>query len=52
MSSLRRFAFVRIGEMPVSQVTSADVLEILLPIWHTKATTARKLRQRIRAVLE
>ena len=52
MSSLRRFAFARIGEIPVSQVTSADVLEILAPIWHTKATTARKLRQRIRTVLE
>ena len=52
MSSLRRFAFARIGEIPVSQVTSADVLEILTPIWHTKATTARKLRQRIRTVLE
>ena len=52
ISSLRRFAFARIGEIPVSQVTSADVLEILAPIWHTKATTARKLRQRIRTVLE
>ena len=38
--------------MPVSEVTSADVLEILAPIWHTKADTARRLRQRIRAVLE
>ena len=38
--------------MPVSGVTSADVLEILAPIWHTKAETARRLRQRIRAVLE
>ena len=26
--------------------------EILAPIWHTKADTARRLRQRIRAVLE
>ncbi len=52
MSSLRRFVFPRIGEMPVSQVTSADVLEILTPIWHTKASTARCVRQRIRSVLE
>ena len=52
MSSLRRFAFPRIGKMPVSEVTSADVLEILSPIWHRKAQTARRLRQRLRGVLE
>ena len=52
MTSLRRFAFPRIGKMPVSEVTSADVLEILSPIWHTKAPTARCVRQRLRAVLE
>ena len=34
--------------MPVSDVTSADVLEILTPIWHVKATPARRVRQRIR----
>ena len=52
MSSLRRFAFPRIGKMPVSDVTSADVLEILTPIWHRKASSARRVRQRLRAVLE
>ena len=52
MSSLRRFAFPRIGKMPVSEVTSADVLEILTPIWHQQAPTARRVRQRLRAVLE
>ena len=52
MSSLRRFAFPRIGKMLVSEVTSADVLEILSPIWHLKAQTARRVRQRLRAVLE
>ncbi|MCY3757045.1 MAG: site-specific integrase, partial [Acidobacteria bacterium] len=52
MSSLRRFAFPRIGKMPVSEVTSADLLEILTPIWHRKAQTARRVRQRLRAVLE
>ena len=52
MSSLRRLAFPRIGKMPVSEVTSADVLEILTPIWHQQAPTARRVRQRLRAVLE
>ena len=52
MSSLRRFAFPRIGKVPVSEVTSADVLEILTPVWHQQAPTARRVRQRLRAVLE
>ncbi len=52
MSSFRRFAFPRIGELAVSKVTSADVLEILTPIWHAKAATAQRVHQRIRAVLE
>ena len=52
LSSLRRFAFPRIGKMPVSEVTSADLLEILTPIWHRKASSARRVRQRLRAVLE
>ena len=34
------------------EVTSADVLEILTPIWHGKAVTARCVQQRMRAVLE
>ena len=50
---LEIYAFPRIGRMPVSDVTSADVLEILTPIpWHVKATTARRVRQRIRAADE
>ncbi len=52
MASLRRYAFPRIGEVAVSDVTSADVLEILTPIWHVKVASARNVRWRIRAVLE
>ena len=52
LSSLKRVAFPRIGKVPVSEVTSADVLEILTPIWHRKAETARRVRLRLRAVLE
>ena len=52
LSSLSRFAFPRIGKMPVSEVSSADVLEILTPLWHRKVATAKRVRQRMRAVLE
>ena len=50
--SLELHAFPRIGSMAVSEVTSADVLEVLTPIWHTKGPTARTVHLRIRAVLE
>ena len=50
--SLERYVFPRVGTRPVSEVNSADVLEILTPIWHVKAETARAIRQRIRSVLE
>ena len=45
-------AFPRIGAVPVSEVTSGDVLEILTPIWHAKAPTARFVHMRVRAALE
>ena len=50
--SMERYVFPRIGSRPVSEVNTADVLEILTPIWHSKAETARAVRQRIRSVLE
>ena len=51
-TSLERYAFPRIGARPVSDVTGAEVLDVLTPIWHQKASTARRVRERIRAVLE
>ena len=46
--SLRAYAFPRIGAMPVSEVTTADVLAVLTPIGHDKPETARRVRQRNR----
>ena len=37
--------------MPVDQVTRADVLAVLTPIWGTLPETARRVRQRIRTVM-
>ena len=50
--SLRAYAFPRIGAMPVSEVTTADILAVLTPIWHDKPETARRVRQRIGAVMK
>ena len=49
---MERYVFPRIGQRPVSEVNTVDVLEILSPIWHVKAETARAVRQRVRSVLE
>ncbi|MCY4025053.1 MAG: integrase arm-type DNA-binding domain-containing protein [Acidobacteria bacterium] len=50
--SLERYAFPRIGDRPVSEVDSADILRILAPIWHVRMQTARTVRRRIGSVLE
>ena len=52
MSSLRRHVLPHIGQMPVCDVSSADVLQTLRRIWHVRPETARRVRQRISAVLE
>ena len=52
LSSLSRFAFPHIGHLPVGEVTGADVIETLQPIWHTRQSTARRVRQRIGTVME
>ena len=48
VETLRR-QVAQLSGQAVSAVTSADLIGILAPIWHTKASTARKLRQRIQA---
>ena len=50
-SSLARYAYPAIGALPVDQITSADLVQVLLPIWHTKAETARKLKTRLGMVM-
>lgn len=52
LSTLERFAFPHLGNRPVDDVESADVLRVLTPIWHEKPETARRVRQRIRAVFD
>ncbi len=51
INTLKRYAFPLIGPRPVSQITSADVLRILSPIWAEKPETAKRLGQRISAVI-
>ena len=51
-SSLENHVLPKIGELPVSQITSSDILGVLSPIWNTRTDTARKLKQRIRLIIK
>ena len=51
-ASLRDYALPKIGDKPVHSITTADVMGVLLPVWSTKRETARRVRQRIGAVMK
>ena len=52
ISTLETYAFPRMGKLKVSDVSAADVLAVLTPIWTEKNETARRVRQRIGTVLK
>jgi integrase len=51
-STMRAYVFPSIGNRPVGEVTAAEVIDILKPIWNTKRESAKRILQRIRAVFE
>jgi len=51
IKTIRQYACPVIGTRPVDQVTSADVLRILAPIWTEKPETAKRLAQRMATVI-
>jgi integrase len=50
-NTLRDYAFPIIGETPMDQITTEQILKILNPIWAEKTETASRLRGRIERVL-
>ena len=52
--TLRNYALPRIGRKPVSAITTADVMGVLLAddFWNSKRVTAQRVRQRIGAVMK
>ena len=52
INSLRDYAFPIVGDKPIGAVTTADVLSVLTKIWTSKPETARRVRQRMRTVLD
>lgn len=51
-STLATYVYPIIGELPVAEVTTAHVLQILEPIWQDKAETASRVRGRVETILD
>lgn len=52
INTLAEYAFPKIGRLPVSEIGQPEVLQVLLPVWTEKHETAKRLAQRIKAVLD
>jgi integrase len=52
LATLKSYAFPAIGKLPVNEVESGMVRDLLAEIWLTKPETARRVRQRVGAVLD
>ena len=50
IQTLERHAMPKLGNIPLDKIGRGDVLQVLTPIWTSRPETARRVRQRIRAV--
>lgn len=51
-STMETYVFPTIGSTPVAEVSTAQVLKVLTPIWFTKPETAKRVMQRMEAVFK
>lgn len=51
-STLQTYAYPKIGDVPVGDVVTGLVTDILQPIWNGKTETASRLRGRIEVILD
>ena len=51
-STLATYVFPYIGETAVDEITAADVLAVLEPIWTSKPETASRVKQRVETVMD
>ena len=52
VSTLEAYAFPKLGSISIDRITGPEVREVLLEIWLEKPETAKRLRQRISAILD
>jgi len=51
-ASMEAYALPKLGRIPVNAINTRHVLGVLLPIWHTRRETAKRVRQRVGAVMK
>ena len=51
-ATLKTYAYPSFGNMPLDQVSGADVLRVLTPIWTEKPETARQVHGHVRDVFD
>ena len=51
-ATLNTYAYPVLGPLPVDQVNTAGVLDVLRPLWKSKTETASRLRGRVERVLD
>ena len=52
LTTLRNYAFPKIGEMSVDEITTQQIVKVLQPIWLEKHETARRVLQRMKVVFD
>lgn len=52
LASLRNHVFPLIGKKSVAEITRSDVVTVLAPIWLVTPETARRVKQRIEAIID
>ena len=52
ISTLEQYVFESIGDLDIAGVTRKEIAAVLSPIWLTKRETARRVRGRIKEVIE
>ena len=48
---LERHAFPSLGDLPVDEIQTADLMRVLVPLWRRQRATGQRLRQRIAGVM-
>jgi integrase len=52
LTTVERYAFPKLGTLRVDHINAPDIYAVLAPIWTTKPETARRVRQRVGAVMD
>ncbi len=51
-NTMRDYVLPKIGRRPIADITAAEVIDILKPLWFTKPETASRVLQRLKAVFD